>query len=312
MKNLYLKLGASMYVPATNKDIVKIAKREKISNLKSVIFCLEDAIFEHEVDNGVQNIQKMLYELDDKSNHNGLLKFIRVRNPEVFEQVLKLENINIIDGFVLPKFTMSNQNVYQEIAEKHYTNNNLSNSPSAITTFTQEFALMPTLETKEVFDIQEMTRMARFLSINSFYNSTIICMRIGGNDLMNILGLRRSRTRSLYETPIGNVISNLVTIFKPYGFNLTAPVCEVIDNKDLLLNEVPIDLEYGLFGKTAIHPEQIDVIEQFYRPSKQDVEMANDILSSDTPAVFKKYGIMCEKTVHSDWAKNVLIRKELF
>ena len=40
--------------------------------------------------------------------------------------------------------------------------------------------------------------------------------------------------------------------------------------------------------------------------------MANDILSSDTPAVFKKYGVMCEKTVHSDWAKNVLIRKEIF
>ena len=149
MKNLYWKLGASMYVPATNKDIVKIAKREKISNLKSVIFCLEDAILEHEVDDGVKNIQNMLYELNEKSNHNGLLKFIRVRNPEVFEQVLKLENINRIDGFVLPKFTMSNQNVYQEIAEKHYTNNNLSNSPSAITTFTQEFALMPTLETQE-------------------------------------------------------------------------------------------------------------------------------------------------------------------
>jgi citrate lyase beta subunit len=40
-------------------------------------------------------------------------------------------------------------------------------------------------------------------------------LRIGGNDLMKLIGIRRPRDRTIYQTPIGYVIANLVTIFKP-------------------------------------------------------------------------------------------------
>ena len=43
---------------------------------------------------------------------------------------------------------------------------------------------------------------------------------IGGNDLLNLLGLRRQRGHTLYETPLGAVIARLVTTFKPHGFRV--------------------------------------------------------------------------------------------
>ena len=58
------------------------------------------------------------------------------------------------------------------------------------------------------------------------WRARILVLRIGGNDLLNLLGLRRQRGHTLYETPLGAVIARLVTTFKPHGFRLSAPVFE--------------------------------------------------------------------------------------
>jgi citrate lyase beta subunit len=290
----HFKLGASIYVPAIRDDINSIANEKKI-NARSFIFCTEDSINASDVPLALSNLDKML---NSTARSENVLKFIRVRDEQVLKTILEMNNIQNVDGFVFPKITAHNFDDYMQVFKqtghaKH------------------DFSIMPTLETKEVFQNQEMENL-RDIFLKEEYKDHILSLRIGGNDLMNILGVRRSRYRTIYESPLNVTINNLITTFKPYGFNLTSPVCEFLHDTELLKREVPLDLEHGLFGKTAIHPDQISIIENAYMPTEQDVEMAEAILADDAPGVFGMHGAMCEKATHSNWAREILERAKIY
>ena len=284
----YLKLGASLYVPCTRKDLTEVAEGK--IKARSIIFCLEDSVNENELDFALNNLQDCLYKINPNSN---MLRFIRVRNLKVMESVLKMTNIGEIDGFVLPKISATNILDY-----------------TSLLPIKNNFWLMPTLETIETFDNNEMIKL-RDTILSKNINS-ILTLRIGGNDLMNLIGVRRSRVRTIYDSPLAPTLANLSTIFKPYGFNLTAPVFELLDNRELLTQEVIRDLEYGFFGKTAIHPDQISIIENLYKVFVDDKLAAENILSDTAPAVFKCNGSMCEPTTHKKWAENIISRSNYY
>ena len=140
----------------------------------------------------------------------------------------------------------------------------------------------------------------------------VLCLRIGGNDLLNLLGVRRARGATVYDTPLRSVIADLVCVFHPVGYTLSAPVFERLDTPEVLAREVEADLQHGLLGKTAIHPLQIPVIEEQYRVSRDDYEMASAILRPDASAVFKLRGTFCEPATHQRWAAGILERTRVF
>ncbi len=170
---------------------------------------------------------------------------------------------------------------------------------------------MPTLETHEVFDATEMKKLRNFLSSEKI-RPRILSLRIGGNDLLNLLSLRRSCNETIYDSPLREIISILVRTFKPYGFNLTAPVFEGLSHPDVLRSEVELDLAYGLFGKTAIHPEQVPVIESAYAVKEEELKMAFKVLSDDAPALFRMNDTMCELATHRRWAGMVVQRSKIY
>jgi citrate lyase beta subunit len=139
--------------------------------------------------------------------------------------------------------------------------------------------MMPTLETEEVYDVIKMQALANELSSHDC-RDRIIALRIGGNDLMNVVSLRRPRDLTLYDTPMGYVIKMLVSVFAPRDFALTAPVCEHIDDHGVLGRELSMDIAHGLVGKTAIHPDQISVIEEALKVSPGEHSDALRILNS--------------------------------
>lgn len=283
-------LGASLYVPATHKTLLKIAQGELLSELRSVIFCTEDAVAEHELNDALNNLALMLQQMRARPNTE---RFIRVRNPDVLTQVLEMPGVEKLTGFVLPKITQHNfESYFQQVRKTSHL-------------------LMPTLETAEVFDEAEM-KMFRQCLERPGVRDHILALRIGGNDLLALLGMRRPRNVTIYKTPIGAVISRLVTIFRPYGFLLTAPVFEYLDNPALLAQEVEEDLAHGLVGKTAIHPSQVAQIEQHYRVRHADVEVALKIMNEDSPAVFKMQDAMCEVATHRAWAHGVVEQARIF
>ena len=283
-------LGAPLYMPGNRRDIMEIANGEKYSMLRSMIFCTEDAISKSEVDSCVRHIGLCLQGFRESSSR---FRFIRARNPEILARLLELPDIEKVDGFVLPKFTEDVFNAYFD--QLQGTN----------------FKVMPTLETKEVFDINAMTALRHGL-LQEDIAKRVLMLRIGGNDLMNHLGIRRPRSFTIYETPLGNVISQLVTIFKPYGFSLSAPVFEYLDDSTTLQKEMQLDLAYGLLGKTAIHPTQVSIIEAAYTVDLEDYEMAQSLSDIEAPAVFRMHDAMCEVATHQNWATDIINRQRCY
>ena len=122
----YLKLGASLYVPATHKELINIAKGLKYPGLKSLIIDTEDSITTDDLPFAYENIGKLLQELSNSPLEGGArgmlfdsplrpMVFIRVRNTKEYQRLSDFENIKNIDGFVLPKFTLENMEDYLKV-----------------------------------------------------------------------------------------------------------------------------------------------------------------------------------------------------
>jgi citrate lyase beta subunit len=283
-------LGASLYVPATHKSLSLIANGAKLQEARSLIFCLEDAVAERDLSWALFNLSIVLAHMPREV---AAERYVRVRNPEVLARVLAMPGADKLDGFVLPKVTRHNVETYLRMVRD------------------TRHVLMPTLETAEVFDEGEM-RMLRGLLDAPGVRGRIRALRIGGNDLLALLGLRRPRGMTIYRTPLGPVIARLVTTFRPYGFALTAPVFEYLDLPELLDQEVQEDLAYGMVGKTAIHPTQIAAIEQHFKVKDQDLAVARAILDDASPAVFRMNDAMCEIATHRAWAERLVEQSKLF
>ncbi|MCC8999107.1 MAG: HpcH/HpaI aldolase/citrate lyase family protein [Candidatus Contendobacter sp.] len=285
-----INLGASLYVPATRLDLATIASGWKLPELRSVIFCTEDAVHERDLEAALSHLAALLPELKS----GPLLRFIRPRNPAILRRLLQMEGIERIHGFVLPKFgphTLGDWLRVWDDRHGHY--------------------LLPILETAEVFDRRRMELLRDRLE-DSGLGEQVLGLRIGGNDLLNLLGIRRARGATIYDTPLRGVIADLVCIFHPAGYCLSAPVFERLDTPEVLAREVEADLQYGLIGKSAIHPAQIPVIEARYRVCCDDYEMASAVLALDAAAVFKRCETFCEPATHRRWAAGMLERARVF
>lgn len=285
-----IELGAALYVPAVHPDLAGIARGQKLGHVRSLIFCTEDSIREDELGAGLEYLGRALPGLTPCATQ---MRFVRPRNPEVMRRILDMPGAEHLDGFVLPKSSQASLVDYLDVLEGH------------------AHRIMPTLETREVFDPAAMRSLCRFLD-NDRIRGRVLALRIGGNDLLSLLGLRRPRGKTLYQTPIGPVIASLVTVFKPSGFELTAPVFEHFQDDATLVRELREDLDHGLVGKTAIHPDQVALIEACYQVSPQDFEAASCILSASAPAVFGLHGSMCEPATHRNWAERVVRRAQAF
>lgn len=280
------QLGASLYVPATHPKLAAILAGLEYPFLRSVIVCTEDALRADDIEPAMAQLARVLPQLPSTPQ---LRRFVRVRNPELGARIAQLPGAGLLDGYVLPKFTLDTLPAYERAL------------PQGL--------WMPTLETREVFDPLAM-RELRAALLGHF--SRILALRIGGNDLLALLGMRRPEGLSIYQTPIGTLIPQLMMIFRPYGFALTAPVCDGWAAPEFLASEVQQDLAMGLVGKTAIHPAQVPVIEAALKVSAHDVRAAERLLAANAPAVFSQNQQMFETAVHRQWAVNVLARARLF
>jgi len=168
---------------------------------------------------------------------------------------------------------------------------------------------MPTLETKEIFDMGHNMELNQALKYD--FHKTL-CLRIGGNDLLSCLNLRRPKNTTIYQTPVGMLISQLAGLFIPNGFQLSSPVCEHINHTQLLMSEICQDMNNGIYTKTAIHPSQIEYIHQALQINTEEFQEAQQILSQDAKSVFKSHGSMLEPATHRNWAEMILLRYKTF
>lgn len=281
----YFDLGASLYTPCTHENLSN-ALALGTPSVRSVVVCLEDAIKEKELSSALHNLRNSLKNLTPSP---AIKRFVRTRNPLVLAEILNYEGINKVDGFVLPKFDLNTIDLYRKVIEEQARS---------------QYSFMPILETEQTFDRLAMMQLSTLLKE---WGDSVICLRIGGNDLMNILGIKRMQGMTIYDTPLRTVIDQLIMQFRPAGFELSAPVFDMIEDIATLRKEVNMDLAYGFFAKTAIHPVQIEVIESAYATfSENHVAQAQLVLGENSEAVFKFKGQMMEPSCHKSWASRTL------
>lgn len=283
-------LGATLYMPATRSDILEVVLGEKLPELRSLVVCLEDAVAESDVQLALGNLQALLLRIEAGGGRGGRgpMLFVRPRDSAMAAVLNDWLLIRHVDGFVVPKISLGNLRDWQ----------------GAVTN--PELALMPTLETAEVYNPSAMADLGA--ALHASLNERIIALRIGGNDLMGCLGLRRSPTMTIYNSPMSYVIPMLCGVMGAAGFALTAPVCEQLAAPQLLEQELCLDIAHGLVGKTAIHPSQIAAIHKALRVSIDDLNSARQIVHEAAPAVFRFNDAMCEPATHYKWAQNILER----
>jgi citrate lyase beta subunit len=286
-----LELGATLYVPATRADLAATLLGGRIPGLRSAVICVEDAVAADDVELGLKRLAQFLRRLAKAGDLHSPLLFVRPRDTAMLGRILLMPGADRLAGFVLPKVTAATLPFWlaHGFADRH--------------------RLMPTLETRDAFDGHELRRLRdQLLAVHD----RILAIRIGGNDLLQTLGARRSRLRTAYDGPLGPAIATLVATFAPWDFALSAPVMEGFDDTALLREEVARDIEHGLLTKTAIHPVQIAPIQAAYAVPARDLAEAEAILADTPPAVFASGGAMCEPATHRRWAVSTRTRAALF
>lgn len=284
----YLALGASLYTPASRTDLRALFAGEKYPRLRSVVACTEDAIHANSIKQALANLGDALSGLGTK----GPLRFVRPRDPSVLAEILAHDAAAWLDGVCLPKLDQANVGDYLQL---------LHAAPS--------LALMPIIETEVAFSVDALHSLRHRLDCVS---ERIICIRIGGNDLMQLLGMRRPRRWTAYDTPLRSVIDNMIMAFRTAGYDLSSPVFEHIDSTETLRREVELDVEHGLLAKTAIHPKQIPIIEAAYAVHEEDASMARAIMDPNAAAVFRFNGAMAEPATHRRWAVRTIERAHIY
>jgi citrate lyase beta subunit len=107
----YFDLGASLYTPCTNRNLPRVLQ-DGFPLLRSLIVCLEDSIKDSDLILGANNLKTSLKELTSSST---IKRFIRPRNPLNLSEIMAYDDIDKIDGFVLPKFDLDNIEEYRKI-----------------------------------------------------------------------------------------------------------------------------------------------------------------------------------------------------
>lgn len=315
IEKLKYVVGALLYVPAINKDMLyKIADR-KIRGIVSMAICLEDAIGIEGEAESINNVKEILEYLKLKKNTKDELPllFIRFRNIEQMlrcAEILK-ENLNVLTGIIVPK---ANSNVIREFLKYLNTLN------------CESLYLMPIIETTEFINIE--TKNKAFVELYKVIienKNRILNIRTGVTDILGSYGVRRNKNMTIYDNIVFNkfcsdlmgTIGGNVQIDIP----ISGGVSEFYDlnNEEILetyLKEIDLDKLNGLFGKTVIHPFQLKVVQAKNIINYEDYFDAKSIIEN----VNSKYGVsasfsferMNEVNPHLKWAKKIMILSEIY
>lgn len=307
MNTLSYMVGPLLYIPSLNEKAADKIVNHKFDCLTSCCFCLEDTIIDSALETAENTLYNTLKKISIMPSNERPLIFVRIRTPEHLLHIYKKFNDvqNIITGYILPKFDLSNAEDYAYIIKDIN-----SNSTKKITYF------MPILESRMIADVcTRVGTLQKLKEIIDTINEYILNIRIGGNDFCNIYGLRRNINQSIYDIGvIKDIITDIINVFS-FDYVISGPVWEYFKRSDEdnnwsigLQREVELDKLNGIIGKTCIHPSQVPIIYNSLKVTKEDYDDACKILDwkSNNLAVSKSISSrMNEVKCHIKWATKI-------
>lgn len=329
-------LGATLYAPGTRRDLAADARRQGAAGVVSMVFCLEDAIADDDVETAERNVVAALRSLADAPDQLPMI-FVRVRDePQLTRIVADVADRPVaLAGFVLPKFGEESGAAQLEAVE------------AASERIGRRLWAMPVLETPEI--IYRETRVDALLAIRRLLDKHadhVLAVRIGATDLCGLFGLRRDRDLTIYDlSVVRECIADIVNVCGRDGRHVvTGPVWEyfssperlwvsplrvtpfeqaheaplrhrlVSSDLDRLMREVVLDKANGLLGKTVIHPNHVAAVHALLVVTHEEYTDASTVLDGDSGGVRRSdYGNkMNELRPHRAWAEAVLRRASVF
>ena len=312
-ERLKYSIGGLLYAPGMNRKVPQKVKNGSFPFLTSLAFCLEDTIQDDCLEEAEQILKEVLGELAEIDEKKRPLVFVRIRTPEHMRHIIDLykDYSDIISGYLLPKFDLSNMNDYIACIKK------VNAGKDKIT------YIMPILETRMIADVA--TRIGTLTKIKESLDTIkdyVLNVRVGGNDFCNLYGLRRAASQTIYDIGvIRDIFVDIINIFAS-DYVVSGPVweyfgaeCDGVWDKGLA-RELELDRINGFIGKTAIHPSQLPIIYESLKVSRSDYEDAMKILGWDKGplGVAKSEGgnRMNEVKVHGKWAKKISILADIY
>ena len=306
-------VGALLYCPANLHDsIVTTLLNNAIPAPFSLAFCLEDTVNDAHLLEAEETLLHTLEQIQHlRSEHRFYLPqiFVRIRSPRHLRHMAaKLSGVStVLSGFILPKFYTDNILDYIE------TIDSISQS--------SDFFYMPIFESHAmVVPTTRLDHLAQLKEELSRVSSRILNLRVGGNDLSHVFGLRRGVSDTIYDLqPVARILLDVVATFGT-EYVISGPVWEYYagDGWDTgLERELHLDMLNGFIGKTVIHPNQIPVVNQQLQVSSQDYADACNILSWDLDSATLVSGSanaarMNEFKTHSNWASKIVALAQIY
>lgn len=316
MKNniLYYSVGALLYCPANKPGIADSIVSQKFGSKFSLALCLEDTINDAFVEEAEQVLLDSINKIYDSCQTQLFYLpkiFVRVRNSGQITRLTRAfgSASEIITGFIIPKFTVSNAEEYIQAI--------IRASESA----SKPIYMMPIYEHSSIINLK--TRLDILYSLKnslSKIEAHVLNIRVGGNDLCHMYGFRRHSDESIHRIkPISDIFSDIITV---YGMDyvISGPVWEYYSGTNWeqgFIQEIQDDKLCGFTGKTVIHPNQIPIVNEAYKVSQNDFHDAQAILNwnqnsnsyvSGNPAKER----MNEYKTHTNWARQTLYLAEAF
>ncbi len=311
---IYYSVGALLYCPANNESIVRSLTTEKFGKKFSLALCLEDTInddFVEEAERIMIGSLKKIYAFMQEDDIFLPKIFIRVRESfQIPRIMMALEDAQqLVTGFIVPKFT-------PDIADEF-----IDAILKAGEDYGRTLYMMPILESATMIDLK--TRYDILYAIKDKLKRAepiVLNIRVGGNDLCKLFGFRRHSDESIHNIkPVSNIFSDIVTVFG-LDYVVSGPVWEYFNGEgwsEGMRKEIEGDILCGFTGKTVIHPNQIEIVNDTYKVNRRDLEDANSILNWSKGSISMVAGSqnnerMNEYKTHAIWAKKVKMLAEVF
>lgn len=331
-------LGATIYIPAIRKNLLKDILKMKNKDATSVVVCLEDSVPDSKLSEAEENFHRLLEEIAQSPNLELPLVFVRPRTPEHFSQIVE-SNFGLLAplaGFVFPKFDNINS-----VATEFCHILAETNERTGLNLY-----FMPVIESPSVVHVE--TRFAALSGISQVltqFRGSLLAVRVGATDMSSSYGMRRSQDFTIYDNRlISGALADIVNVlghaddctvitgavwehfnttdrtFKPllretlFNDDPKLRTKLLTQGYDTFLKELQLDKVNGFTGKTVIHPSHISFVHSNLVVTHEEFSDAEDILKDmgggANASTYRNK--MNEVKPHTAWAKRIMNRASMF
>ena len=268
---------SQLFVPGNDER--KILKALGLAHCDSIIFDLEDAVPPSEKGNARQLLKRLLGETRMNGAKELCVRINSSSTPFAKDDIAEFRDFGKLSTFVVPKADHQFIKELSLIGKK----------------------LIPLIETPRGF--LEMEDIAR--------SNGVVALGFGAADFANSVGGR-------VETYMKNihVKTQLAIVSRAYGVDPIDNVFFGVSDLSGFREEARQSKELGFAGKQVIHPTQIEIANEMFSPSQEEIEHSRVVVEAYERAQSNKIGAIkidehLVDAVHYRQAKEILEKSKL-